>query len=204
MEGSPFELPDHRVDFVLNHSDIVPFVRSYFRKRNPVMFGYWTFTIILVTILIFALFAVDGSIRQLDFFFLGFAFFFLLIPVHEFIHGIGYRLAGAPKVSYRANWRKLVFYAVADRFFTSRVPFVLLASAPFVLINSMLILIIIAKADSPFSWMAGGALLMHTGGCAGDFAMISYLYEKWKFKPVVCDDVAKGQTWFFINNLPEG
>lgn len=196
--ANPDELPDHEVDVVLKHDDIVPFLRHYLRKRNPVMLVYWIFNVILLVAAVFSLMEADELFLRIGFLLLGFTFFFLLIPLHELIHGIGYRLAGARKVTYRAVWRKLLFYAMADRFFITKISFVVLAIAPFLLINSLLMLVVIAMSGSYLAWLSAGALFMHTAGCAGDFALISYFFEKWKLDPVVCDDVENGQTWFYL------
>jgi hypothetical protein len=195
--GGSFELPEHDLAVVLKHDDILPFVRIYFRKWNPVMLAYWSFSLIIVAATVFFL-LTSGSSSRLVFFFMGFVLFFFLVPIHELIHGIGYRLAGARKVTYKAVWRKLVFYAMADGFFTGRKQFVLLAIAPFALINSLLILVVFSVPESYSAWLAAGALVMHTAGCAGDFALISYFFENWKYNPVVCDDVENGLTRFYL------
>lgn len=196
--STPEELPDHEPDVVLKHDDIIPFVRSYLMKRNPVILAYWLFNLFLLVASFFALLAADEPLPGIGFLLIGFVGFLLLIPLHELIHGVGYRLAGAREVTYRAVWRKLVFYAMADHFFTAKKSFVLLAIAPFFLINSLLLLVIFATSESQLAWLAVGALIMHTAGCAGDFALLSYFLENWKLDPVVCDDIENGQTLFYL------
>jgi hypothetical protein len=47
-------------------------------------------------------------------------------------------------------------------------------------------------------WVLFGALLIHTGGCYGDFGLVSYLWQKRKFKPVTYDDVLESKTFFYV------
>lgn len=185
---------------MFRHDDIVSFVRTYFFRVNPVILIYWMFNVgVLLFFILLPLF--NASFRsQLDMVLLGFAVFFVLVPIHELIHGIGYRLVGARKVSYRVVWRKFVVYAMADRFVTRRRSFVALALAPFLLINSALIVLILVTQGG-WSAVLTGALIMHTAGCSGDFALISYFYTFWHRYPVTFDAEAEGETVFML--LPE-
>jgi hypothetical protein len=45
-----------------------------------------------------------------------------------------------------------------------------------------------------------GALFMHTGGCSGDFALISYFYIFLDNAPVTFDDVEGEVSCFFIKD----
>ncbi|MFM9009081.1 MAG: DUF3267 domain-containing protein, partial [Bacteroidota bacterium] len=114
--------------------------------------------------------------------------------------GFGYRLAGAHTVSYRVVWKKFVVYAMADRFVTQRGWFVALALAPFVLINFTLIILIMITGGA-WSAVLTGALFMHTAGCSGDFALVSYFYTFWRRHPITFDAEAEGKTVFML--LPE-
>ena len=69
-----------------------------------------------------------------------------LIPIHELIHGLFYKLDGAPAVQYKANFKKFIFYAMADQYVTTFYSFVILAIAPFVIINTLLLIGIITTA----------------------------------------------------------
>ena len=91
-----------------------------------------------------------------------------------------------------------MFYAAADLFFTPKRAFVGLALAPFILLNMMLALVVIICPGSSYAWVSSGALIMHTAGCAGDFALVSYFCENWAANPAVCDDLENGQTYFYL------
>ena len=43
-------------------------------------------------------------------------FLVIVLPAHEAIHGITYKLLGAPSISFHADWKRMFFFAAADRF----------------------------------------------------------------------------------------
>lgn len=165
--------------------------------RNPAVYLFWSAQMAtLIMVVWFALFAENKSgfvMAALG----GMAAFVVLIPLHEWLHGVGYKWAGAPLVEYRMNRRQFVFYAIADRFVTRKRPFVLLALAPFIIINSLLVLLIALLPSGWTPWLCG-ALFMHVAGCSGDFALISYFITHWDKDPVTFDDAEGGETHFFI------
>lgn len=199
IQPNQLEIEGYTLQSTLTHSEIGDFIKPYFFKRNPVMIFYGLFSISLLVISIYSLIKSGAFLDRLSGFSLGIALFFLLVPIHELIHGFMYRRAGALKVSYKAEWRKFIFYAMADKFVTYKVPFLYIALAPFVVINSLLILVIfLAPTAQYFIWM--GALFMHTGGCSGDFALISYFYTFWEKDPVTFDDVEAKVSYFYIKD----
>ncbi len=110
---------------------------------------------------------------------------------------MGYKISGAKHVTYKAVWKKLIFYAMADRFVTKKIPFILLAIAPFVIINSTLGLCFFLFPSS-YHWYLLGALFIHTSGCSGDFAMISYFYTFWDQDPVTYDHITGKESYFLV------
>jgi hypothetical protein len=185
----------------LLHSDLMSFIKPYLRPNNPVMIFYWGFNFILLAAIVLGMYFSNEKVSLLlDKFFLGFLLFFVLIPFHEWIHGIGYKLAGATSVSYKAEWKKLVFYAMADKFVATKKPFVALAIAPFIIINSILAIGILI-APGAWSWLFVGGLFMHTSGCAGDFALMSYFYTFWELDPVTYDDIGGKTSYFYIKQV---
>ncbi len=199
IQPNQLESKGYTLQSILTHSEIGDFIMPYFFKRNPVMIFYGIFSISLLVISVYSLIKSGAFLDHLSEFSLGIAFFFLLVPFHELIHGFMYRRAGAYKVSYKAEWKKFIFYAMADKFVTFKKPFLYIALAPFVVINSLLILVIfLAPASQYFIWL--GALFMHAGGCSGDFGLISYFYTFWDKDPVTFDDVEGKVSYFFIKD----
>jgi len=182
----------------LEHEDLMVFVKQYFFKKNAVMIFYWGFNLLMLAAVAYGMAVSEWPLKTIiSRFFLGFALFFPIIPLHEWIHGIGYKLVGAPSVQYKAVWKQLVFYAMADRFVTRATPFFLLAVAPFILINSACIFAFFTLPPM-WNWLAMGLLVMHTMGCSGDFALMSYFREFRHRDPVTFDEVDNKVSWFYL------
>ena len=103
----------------LAHQDLLSFVQSQLRIKNSIRTVFYVLNIaivVLVVIVVFLRFR-NGQLQGAEVLLqasLGFfLFFIILLPLHEWIHGLAYRKVGAEKVSYVAQWRKLVFYALA-------------------------------------------------------------------------------------------
>ncbi|MFQ5445494.1 MAG: DUF3267 domain-containing protein, partial [Saprospiraceae bacterium] len=129
--------------------------------------------------------------------------FTVLIIVHEAIHGLAYKLVGAPEVSFGVNWRMLYFYAVAANFVVSRRRFIFVGLAPFVVVTIATIVALFV-APAQLKWVLWGVLLMHTGACAGDFALLGF-YEQYRHCPemLTFDDVENKTSWFFVREKEE-
>ncbi len=121
----------------------------------------------------------------------------LLIVPHELLHGLAFKLLGAPKVTYGADWSKLVFHAAAPGFPIERRGMVLVALAPFVIITTALAIPGVLLGGF-YSWVALGALLMHTQGCLGDFAMLNFFARAASGYAYVTYDESNGESFVFV------
>lgn len=185
----------------LEHSDIGNFIKPYLFLKNGYVFGY--FAASFVPLLVFggmmgahvARGTFDGE--MLGHFFYGFSIAFLLIPLHEWIHGLAYQALGAKTVKYSANFRKLVFFAMADKYVTSYAEFKIIALAPFVVITSLSILLFFCL---PYYWSLTmlGVLFVHSSCCGGDFGLLSYLHVHAVREIVTYDDVAASRSYFLV------
>jgi hypothetical protein len=196
--------PGYEVHHHLEHRELIPFVQIYLRKSGnlPVLI-YWISNLLILAAGIFYLITAPAPfIASVLKFSGGIAFFLLLIPLHELLHGLAYRLCGAPAVSYHAAIKKFMFYALADRFVIGRRSFLFVAFTPFVVINSMLILAIFFTQGGWF-WFWWAALLMHTSGCAGDFALAGYFWENRQREPLTFD-LKDDEVTVFLRREPPG
>lgn len=121
---------------------------------------------------------------------------FLLVPLHEMIHGWMFRWYGARDVRYGVIWRYLMFYAVAHAFVINYRQFRYIAMAPFVIISGL------TAAVFCFVPVEGKALLLglytfHTLCCAGDFGLCGYFYIYRRQNPVSFDDANTGTSYFY-------
>jgi Protein of unknown function (DUF3267). len=102
---------------------------------------------------------------------------------------------GAPQVSYGGNWRKLIFYAVADQFVIGNQKFLFVALAPFVLINAALLVLIMIFPSYALLFLC--TLIFHTAGCFGDFSLVSFMHHHRKINILTMDSVSENKTYFF-------
>lgn len=192
------ELRDENRVAEVKHSELLQFLRAYMRVLNPWVVSYWAANaaacIAFIVYLIYQPGNVDSIMSGIG---LGFVFFFIpLLPLHEFIHGMAYKLMGAGKVQYKADFRQLMFYALADRFVVNRREFIWIAILPFVVINTLLIAGIVA-VEGKWDVILFGSLILHISGCFGDFALISFFYQHREKALVTFDDAAGEKTLFY-------
>lgn len=180
------------------HSELIPFIQMYLRKGTIAVKLYLFCNIIII---LSSVIYLVSELHNNSFFYLflkfsnGLALSFLLIPVHEFIHGVAYRLFGAKYISFSFNLKKIIFIAFADKFVASKKEFKIILLAPFIIISTLL-LITLTLINASWQITILGILLTHTAMCSGDFGLLSYL-EVNKEKQVITFDDIKNKTTFF-------
>lgn len=188
----------------LEHNDLVPFIRTYMKKRTKYALFYYFSNFILFGLV--AYFFVEGYNSstysfgdRFTHFSYGLALALTLLPLHEYIHVLAYKSQGATNTSYDANLKKFYFMALADRFVANKKEFEVVALAPFVVISSTL-LIGLLVVNSGWALTMSSVLLAHTAMCSGDFGLLSY-FEFNKGKGVVTyDDVENKISYFYGRN----
>lgn len=122
---------------------------------------------------------------------------FALLPVHEYIHVLAYRLQGARHTSYAAALRRFYFMALADGFVADVREFAVIGLAPFVVITVLLLALWLVL---PAAWApaAAGALIAHTAMCSGDFGLLSYMHHHRHQGIVTYDDVRNKVSYFYV------
>jgi hypothetical protein len=199
MKITPSELTKggYELHAQLQHSDIAAFIQPYVFRKNFASIFYWSFNILVLALSLYKIFTCKIGIGEsFGKFALGFCLLIPLIPFHELIHGLFYKLDGAPNVQYKANFRKFIFFAMSDQYVINFYSFVILARAPFVIINTLLLIGIIMTTGG-WSFLFAGALFMHTAGCGGDYALISYFLENDSKRLVTYDDIPLGLSYFY-------
>ncbi|MCO6480634.1 MAG: DUF3267 domain-containing protein [Phaeodactylibacter sp.] len=186
----------------LSHDEILPFVQEEFGRRSwltrfylllnlalllaMILLGAWQVSHGLIGAGTVILNGILGILLTLT----------LLVPLHEGIHGLAYRLVGAPKVQYGSDIRKFIFYAMADHFVVGFPQFIVVALAPFLVINFFAFLAIFYVSLN-YQWILLGVLLMHTGACAGDIAMLSFFLRHREKGLLTYDDVGRNTSHFY-------
>ncbi len=208
MKIKPNELKDNGYVLLdeLGHQELVPFIRTYMKKWTKYSIFYYFINAVIFGISGFY-FIQDFNLPNYDFgskfthFAYGLAIAFLLVPLHEYIHVLAYKSQGATNTSYSANLKKFYFMALADKFVASKKEFEIVALAPFVVITTVLVGLLLL-VSSNWTLTVIGALLMHTAMCSGDFGLLSY-FEFNKEKQVVTYDDTENKISYFYGLTDE-
>lgn len=193
--------PVYSLNLELDFNDMIPFVLSNIRRRSVFSVLYFFInTATLLFMLFYILWAVAlGHLNAWKILWQLFAGIIcgsiLVIPPHEMLHGLAYRMLGARKIRFGADLKQFIFYVTADRFPISKKELAFLALTPFVLINVVLIGIVLGWA-SQLTLFFTALLLSHNIMCIGDFAMIAFAYHH-KGKIFTFDDIEKKKSYFF-------
>lgn len=208
MDLSPEELKEHGYKKFreLDHSRLVPFVQEGFKYYTWAGGIFKLLNFLLFTVLIgtgVLLYLKEGlSIKAaIIHFSMGIGLSILLIPIHELIHMITYKIMGAKQAKMKAHWKQLYFLATANQFVTNRKELRIIALAPFVIISASLIAgILIVRStvplDTEMALLLVTTLTIHGQFCAGDFAMMSFVEHRGG-NVVLYDDEASARSYFF-------
>jgi hypothetical protein len=184
----------------MNHVEIISFVKKFLHKRTWFSSFYYLSVIISFSVLLFFCIKFDRSgidtfgdlLLQIIF---GILLTLALVPVHELIHALAYKLMGAKKTSFDANLKRFYFLAIADQFVTSRQEFKIIALAPFLVIS--LALLIASFLSGEWKIMILTTLTIHSLACSGDFALLSYFEFNRKKEVVTYDDKENKVSFFY-------
>ena len=119
----------------------------------------------------------------------------LVIPIHELLHGLAYRLLGAKKIIFGADPAQMIFYVTAHKYPVSGREVHLLSMTPFVLIN-LLTLTATALFFKDKLLFSAFFLLFHNMMCIGDFAISGYLCGA-KGKVYTFDEPERKMSYFY-------
>ena len=124
----------------------------------------------------------------------------LLIPVHEGLHLITFRLSGAKDIRYGADIRQGIIYVTAHRFVADIRLFSAVAFTPFVVITAGIGAALIFC--SPWwQWILSLALLSHTTMCAGDTALIGFMRGFSHRNVYTWDDADRKEAYFYAGKV---
>lgn len=181
----------------VGHANLAAEMRPLLRPNASLTLFYWLANLALLALIAAAILSARGD-RFVAFSTacLGmFAAWLLLVPVHEVIHALAYRLTGARNVKIRYEWRRMTALCVADGEVVGATAFISVCLAPFVVLNATLAALAAFSSGTP-RLMLLGALLLHTGACSGDFALARFTLAHRDRGVVTWDDAAAGVTWF--------
>jgi hypothetical protein len=189
----------------LHHDEIIDFLMQQLKQLRWPMAFFYGFNIMLIALIISF---TAGNIAQSYINWSAYFLYLLLglicgmvlvIPVHEILHGIAYKLIGATKVKYGADLKQMLFYASAPGFVAGKRGFYLVALTPFAIIN-LLFLAGIIYGHIPLQWGSLVAFFTHSTMCIGDFAMINYMASFHGKEVYTFDDKTERTSYFYIKD----
>lgn len=126
----------------------------------------------------------------------------LVIPVHEGLHLIPFRLAGARDIRVGADLRQGIFYVTAHRFVAGRRLFSIVALTPFLTITAGIIIAIVF-CPPWWKWVLAMSLTVHTTMCAGDAALLGYMSGFRNREVCTWDDADEKEAYFYVSKSIE-
>lgn len=199
-----FDTSKYKLVEEINYSNIVSFIYPYLKPREWIMYSFYIFLFILgflwgyysVELLLNKVFSIWKLLGN-TLFWISLPFL-IIIPVHELIHGFAFKLMGAQKLKFGANFHELVFYVTCDKFVLNKNMFIFLALAPFC-IFTIFFACLLFSPSLVVQWIGAMLLFLHTSCCIGDITLISYTaINAPKTGFYTFDDISTKTSYFFI------
>ncbi len=197
---------DYELLAQLNHHQIKEFVIDQLANNGKIIKIYMIYQILMIATGMFfftrsIVLAFQGSPVQLYFSLAALVFCFsVLIVIHELLHGIALKLAGAKRVTYGGYLKKFIFYAEADQFVINRKQFAFIALTPLFVVKLVTLIGIIFLFDQPVFYFLIFVMSAHSLFCAGDIGLLSVFYKIKNIEIFTFDVKAEKTSYFFKRN----
>jgi hypothetical protein len=122
----------------------------------------------------------------------------LLVVIHELLHGLVLKLAGAPKVSFGMVPGKFIFYAEADKFVLGRKSFFWVAFTPLIVVQIVTAILIIVWFTQPLVYFPLMVMCIHSFFCAGDIALATLFFRFPGQEVFTYDDHESKTSYYFV------
>jgi hypothetical protein len=190
----------------LNHRQIKEFVINQLSENGKIIKVYMIYQVVISLVGIFfftrsIVLAFQSSFEPLYYSLAALVFSFsLLIVIHELLHGIALKLAGAKQVTYGGYLQKFIFYAEADQFVINQRQFAFIALTPLFAVKLITLIGIILLFHHPFFYFLIFVMSAHSLFCAGDIGLLSVFY-KTKNTEIFTFDVKAEKTSYFYQRI---
>ncbi|OFY64209.1 MAG: hypothetical protein A2V64_03320, partial [Bacteroidetes bacterium RBG_13_43_22] len=189
----------YRQIIAVSYSSLIDFVLDYLRRKSGLMIFFWSACLIFLAIALFVRINLSGYFLLKNIIThstLGLIVFPLLsIPLHEILHIIPFFLAGARKIRVGMDLKQYIFYVTAHRHVASARQFSIVALVPFVTVTIALFVLILFSPGL-WKWSLSLFLFVHTTMCAGDFALLNFLWLNRHRKIYTWDDADEKMAYF--------
>ncbi|MCY7352286.1 MAG: DUF3267 domain-containing protein [Cytophagaceae bacterium] len=125
----------------------------------------------------------------------------ILLPLHEAIHAIVFRLLGAQKVGFGWEPKGLMVYAYAQKFVLTLRENTRIALMPFLVLTPALLLGIALVPE--YRVLLALSLVLHTFACMGDFALVRYARRNKARAIYLYDDVEGEKRSYFFEKITQ-
>jgi hypothetical protein len=203
MTLKPEDLEDQskfRQIHAVAYSDLIDFVLEYLRKRSGLMIVFWSLCLIFPGMALFVRINISGYYPVKNIILhstLGLILFPLIsIPLHEILHVIPFFLCGAKKIRVGMDLAQYIFYVTAHRHVTSARQFSFVALAPFITVTIALFIMVLFLPGL-WKWSLSLFLFVHTTMCAGDFALLNFLWMNRHKRIYTWDDADEKMAYFY-------
>jgi hypothetical protein len=191
-------LPSYELFAELTHAQLAEFVlHHFFRRRSWLTYTHHAMSLATLGAIIAAAYAQDRSPLKClgDLGLALVALFVVILPLHELLHSAAYRLVGARDIRWEYSTRMMAVWVIAHRFVVETRAFLFVALAPFVVLNTLLV--VAAIAFPQYAVFLLFVLLWHLHGSIGDWALLNVVWlhrERgfWTF-----DDAVAGKSYFY-------
>ena len=186
----------------LNHQQIKEFVINQLMQNGIIIKIYMVYQILMILIGTFfftrsIVLAFKSSIIPLYYSLAALVFCFsVLIIIHELLHGIALKIAGAKRVTFGGYLKKFIFYAEADQFVINRRQFAFIALTPLFVVKLITLIGIIFFFNQPALYFLIFVMSAHSLFCAGDIGLLSIFY-KYNNTEIFTFDVKEEKTSYF-------
>ena len=190
----------------LSHEQIKEFVVEQISGNTKIIRFYMYYQILMITVGMFfftrsIVLAVKGNSLPVYYSLAAVVFCFsLLIVIHELLHGIALKIAGAKSVTFGGYLKKFVFYAEADQFVINRRQFAFIALTPLVVVKLITLAGIILFYNHPVFYFLIFVMSAHSLFCAGDIGLLTVFYKN-KETEIFNFDVKAEKTSYFFRKI---
>jgi len=178
--------------------NLLGFLLENIKPDTKTMGFFYFFLLLCVGFVFFFLFQPLYTWSQI--FWLGLAglisSFTWMVPIHELLHGLAYKIYGAGKLKFGMDAKQMMFYVTVNNFVMSRKQFGVLALFPFVGIT-MALLLLESLFPGPAVWFFISAIFWHATMCIGDFAMLAYYEKNRDMELFTYDNADEKFTYFY-------
>lgn len=197
---------DFKLIAAIDYDDLKAFIVSHIELKNPLILIYSMLQVlgfcglgILVGYYSVG-FISDGRFgEELKIMALAFLFSFtVLIVIHELIHAAFFYLFGKRNIGFGVLWRKFMFYTETHREVLSRCEMTIVGIAPFLIVSLLGVLLFFFSSSLLFSLGGLTVALLHLLFCAGDVAIVVFLFKQKPFPVFTFDDRYERKSYYYL------